>query len=437
MKRTWLWLVVLCLMVSTSMSAEVLKIVVDNMIHPISREFIGRAIASAESHGDKALLIELSTPGGLEKSMRGIIHDILASKVPVIIWVAPSGSRAASAGFFILESADVAAMAPGTNTGAAHPVVLGGPKLGEVEKKKMENDAAAFIRSIASQRGRNVAEAESAVRQSKSFTDREALAEHLIDIIAANQNELFKKIDGMSIKRFGGQKAELHLEGQPVRTMAMTVREEILSFIMDPNIAFILLALGALGIWAEFNHPGAILPGVVGLVSILLAVFALNILPTRYASLALIVAAFVLFALEAKFTSHGVLGAAGVICMFIGGLLLVDGPIPEMRVHWFTALAVSGPFGVIAVFLMSLVLKARGKRVTTGDQGMVGEVGEARSALDPAGTVFVHGEIWTARSSRPIAKGAQITVLRVNADMTLEVEPVGETNPGEPAPASS
>jgi len=430
MKNVRTWLAVLCLLVSTPASADVLKIVVDDMIHPISEEFIERAISSAEAHNDSALLIELRTPGGLEESTRGIVHRVLASKVPVIIWVAPSGSRAASAGFFILQAADVAAMAPGTNTGAAHPVILGSEKVDDIMMAKMENDSAAFMRSIVAQRGRNVDVAESAVRESKSFTDREALAENLIDVVAATQNDLFKEIDGRTIKRFSGDRAVLHVRGQHVRTMEMTVRQKVLSFIMDPNVAFILFTLGMLGIWAEFNHPGAILPGAVGLVSILLAVFALNILPTRYAALALILAAFVFFALEAKFVSHGVLGAGGVLCMFLGGLLLVDGPVPEMRVHWYIALAVSVPFGVIAVFLMSLVFRAHRRKVATGDQGMIGEMGEARTAIDPVGKVFVHGEIWTARSERRIEPGAKVAVRRVMDDMTLDVEPVAEAESG-------
>ncbi len=406
-------------------SASVLRIVVDDMIHPISAEFIGRAIDQAATEHDEALLLVLRTPGGLETSTREIVNRILDSPVPVIIYVAPSGSRAASAGFFILESADVAAMAPGTNTGAAHPVVLG-QKVDDVMMTKMENDSAALMRTIASRRNRNVAVAESAVRESKSFTDQEALDAGLIDVIARDQKDLFRQIEGRTITRFGGEKAVLHLRDQPVRTMEMSVRQKLLSFLMDPNVAFLLFSLGVLALWAEFNHPGAIVPGVVGGLSILLALFALNLLPTRFASLALILLAFVLFALEAKFTSHGVLGAGGVLAMFLGGLLLVDGPIPEMRVSFLTALAVSIPFGIIAVFLMSLALRARRGKVTTGEQGMIGEIGVAQTPLDPEGRIFVHGELWTATATGPVPTGQRVIVRGISG-LKLEVEPLEQS----------
>src|SRR5438876_9300051 len=287
--------------------AEVLKIVVDDTIHPITDEYIGRALAEAERGKDQALLIELNTPGGLLESTRDIIEKIIASPVPVIIYVTPSGSRAASAGFFILEAADVAAMAPGTNTGAAHPVTLGGGKIDDVMKQKMENDSAALMRSVVSKRGRNVGIAESAVRESKSFTDQEALSQKLIDYIASNEEELFKQIDGKAIKRFNGQTITLKLTGQAILPFEMTLKQRILAFIMDPNIAFILSAIGALALYAEFNHPGAVVPGTVGVIFILLAIFALNLLPTRFAAVVLILASFALFVSDAKFATHGVL----------------------------------------------------------------------------------------------------------------------------------
>ena len=360
---------------SAAASGQVLKIVLHDTIHPITDEYVGRALATAERNKDQAVLIELNTPGGLLESTRDIIEKIIASPVPVIIYVTPSGSRAASAGFFILEAADVAAMAPGTNTGAAHPVTLGGGKIDDVMKQKMENDSAALMRSVVSKRGRNVGIAESAVRESKSFTDQEALSQKLIDYIASNEEELFKQIDGKAIKRFNGQTITLKLTGQAILPFEMTLKQRILAFIMDPNIAFILLAIGALALYAEFNHPGAVLPGTVGVVFILLAAFALNLLPTRFAALALIVGAFVLFALEAKLASHGVLTVGGIVLLTLGALMLVDAPIPEMRVHLLTALAVSIPLGVITAFLMSIAMKARRNKVVTGAQGIVGEVG--------------------------------------------------------------
>jgi membrane-bound serine protease (ClpP class) len=413
--------VVLSLLIATTASAAVVRIRVDDMIHPISDEFIGRALDAAAAQRADAVLIELSTPGGLDESTRAIVQKIIKSPVPVIVYVAPSGSRAASAGFFILESADVAAMAPGTNTGAAHPVILG-EKLDDVMKMKLQNDAAAFMRSIVAQRGRNVAAAEAGVREAKSFSDTEALAQKVIDVIAPDVPSLLRAVDGRVIKRFNGSTQKLHLAGAQVRTIDMSLRQRLLSWIMNPNIAFLLMSLGMLAIWAEFNHPGAIVPGVVGLISIVLAVFALNLLPTRYSALVLILVAFALFALEAKFASHGVLGIGGAICMTIGALLLVDGPIPEMRVNVITALSVSIPIAIIAIFLMTLVLRARKARVVTGTEAMVGEVGVARTPVAPEGKVFVHGELWNATSRSPISEGARVRVRAVDG-LRVVVEP--------------
>jgi len=408
---------------SSPASAEVLKIVVNDTIHPITDEYIGRALAEAERNKDQALLIEINTPGGLLESTRDIIEKILASPVPIIVYVTPSGSRAASAGFFILESADVAAMAPGTNTGAAHPVTIGGGKLDDVMKEKLENDSAALMRSVVSKRGRNVDVAESAVRQSKSFTDQEALSQKLIDYVASSEQDLLKQIQGKPVKRFNGQTVTLNLAGQPIRDYGMTLKQRILAYIMDPNVAFILLAIGALALYAEFNHPGAVVPGTVGVVFILLAIFALNLLPVRFAALVLILASFVLFALEAKFVTHGVLTIGGIVTMVLGGLLLVDAPIPEMRVHLLTALAVSVPLGLITAFLMSIALKARRNKVVTGAQGLVGEIGQAQTALSPQGKVFVHGELWDAVASASVSAGQTVVVRNVDG-LQLQVDPV-------------
>src|SRR5947199_605617 len=350
-------LIPLLLSASAAANGAVLRLSVNQMIHPISDEFIGRGLAEAERHGDAAVVLEMSTPGGLLDSTRNIVEKIMTSRVPVIVYVAPAGSRAASAGFFILESADIAAMAPGTNTGAAHPVTITGGKMDDIMKEKIENDTAALMRSVVSKRGRNIEVAESAVRQSKSFTDQEALSQKLIDYVAPSEQELFKDLQGKSFKRFNGETATLNLVGQPVRSYDLTLKERILAYMMDPNIAFILLAIGALALYAEFNHPGAVVPGTVGVVFILLAIFALNLLPTRFAAVVLILASFVLFALEAKFMTHGVLAIGGIVTMVLGALLLVDAPIPEMRVHLGTALAVSIPLGAITATIMSLALK--------------------------------------------------------------------------------
>ena len=418
-------------------SAEVLKIVLNDTIQPVTDEFIGRALAEAKAKNDQALLIEINTPGGLVESTREIIEKIVDSPVPVIVYVTPSGSRAASAGFFILESADIAAMAPGTNTGAAHPVTLGGSKMDDVMKQKVENDLAALMRSVASRRGRNVDIAESGVRESKSFTEQEALSKKLIDYVASSEDDLFRQIAAHPIKRFDGKTITLNILGQPIRTFEMTLKQRILDRLMDPNVAFILLAVGLLSLYVEFNHPGAVLPGTVGVIFILLAAFALNLLPVRFAALALIATSFILFALEAKFASHGVLTTGGIVLLTLGGLLLVDAPIPEMQVHLLTALAVSIPLGVITAFLMSIALRARRNKVVTGPEGLIGEVGVARTPIAPRGTVFVHGEIWNATSPKPIEAGSRVVVRRV-VGLELEVMPL--TSPDEitavPTPVS-
>ncbi len=418
----WFTSILFALAFSSQARAEVLKIVVDDTIQPISSEYISRALDDAARHGDHAVLIEINTPGGLLDSTRDIVEKILASPVPVIIYVSPSGRRAASAGFFILESADVAAMAPGTNTGAAHPVSLGGAKLDDVMKTKLENDSAAFMRSVVAKRGRNVDVAESAVRQSKSFTDQEALSQKLIEYIAPNEQDLFRQMQGKVIKRFDGTSITLNLVGEPLRDYHMTLKERILGGLMDPNFAFILLAVGALALYAEFNHPGAVVPGVVGLVFILMAVFALNLLPVRFAAVAMIFAAFAMFALEAKFSTHGVFAIGGIVMLTLGGLLLVDAPIPEMRVHLLTAMAISIPFGVITVFLMTIALRARANKVVTGAQGMIGTIGTTQTDLSPQGKVFVRGEIWDAISAGPVRSGQRVVVREVNG-LRLQVEP--------------
>jgi membrane-bound serine protease (ClpP class) len=419
-----------CLL-SSCASAEILKVVLNDTIQPISEEYISRALDEAQRRNDQAVLIEITTPGGLLDSTRRIIEKITASPVPVILYVAPTGSRAGSAGIFILESADVAAMAPGTNAGAAHPVLLFGPvspKPDDEMKQKIENDAAALMRSVVSRRGRNIEVAESAVRASKSFTDQEALSQHLIDYVAANEQDLFRQLDGKPIKRFDGKTVTLALAGQPILLFEMTIRQRILDYLMDPNISFLLLAIGALALYIEFNHPGAVVPGTVGVVFILLAVFALNLLPTRFAALSLILGAFALFAAEAKLATHGVATTGGITLLTLGGLLLVDAPIPEMRVHLSTALAVSIPLGLITAFLMTIALKARRNKVVTGAQGMIGETGVAQTALSPQGKVFVHGELWDAVASSPLPVG-QLVVVRQVDGLTLQVDPISVPQP--------
>jgi membrane-bound serine protease (ClpP class) len=414
---------------SVPVSAQVLKVVVDDTIQPISAEYISRAIDEAHHRNAQALLIEMNTPGGLISSTREIMEKITSSPVPVIVYVTPTGGHAGSAGIFILESADIAAMAPGTAAGAAHPVTFIGPmqvKTDDDMKRKIENDAAALMRSVTAKRGRSTEAAESAVRESKSFTEQEALAGHLIDYVASSPEDIFRQMQGKSFKRFNGESATLDLTNQRVVPFGMTLKETILDTLMDPNVAFLLLVVGALALYVEFNHPGAVIPGTVGVVFILLAAFALNFLPTRFAALGLILGAFALFAAEAKFTSHGVLTAGGIALLTI---------VPEMRVHLLTALAVSIPFGLITAFLMTIAVKARRNKVVTGAQGLVGETGVAQTSLSPQGKVFVHGELWDAVASSPLPPGQLVVVRRIE-DLTLHVDPLGATpSPNNPEPA--
>lgn len=424
-RRTSLSALLSILLFSAFSQADVLKLVINDTIQAATEERIERALDQAAAEKDDAVLIEINTPGGVMDAMREIMGKIIASPVPVIIYVTPSGSRAASAGFFILESADVAAMAPGTNTGAAHPV---GPFGGDIKgtmKEKIEQDATALMRSVVAKRGRNVEVAESAVLQSKSFTDGEALSQKLIDYVAPTEQDLFRQIASKPVKRFNGQTITLNLTGKPERGMDETLKEHILSFLMDPDIAFILLAIGALGLYTEFNHPGAVWPGTVGIVFILLAIFALHLLPIRFAAVVLIFASFVLFALEAKFATHGVLAIGGISMLVIGALLLVDAPIPEMRVRLATALAVSVPLGAITVFLMTVALRARRNKVTTGVEGLIGEVAIAQTPLAPSGKVFVHGEIWDAVATANVSAGQKVVVHDVDG-LQLKVDPVHE-----------
>jgi membrane-bound serine protease (ClpP class) len=413
-----------------ALRADVLKIVVNDTIQPMEDEFIGRAIQEAQKIHAEAVLIEINTPGGLMGSMNDITQKVLGSPVPVIIYVAPSGSRAASAGFFILESADVAAMAPGTNTGSAHPVRGDGVTMDPVLNEKLENDAAALMRSFISKRGRNQELAESAIRQSKSFSADEALAQHLIEYIAKDDNDLLRQLDGKTITRFDGSKTVLHVAGKPTRLFERSLREETLTWLMNPSFAALLLSIGLMALYIEFNHPGAVAPGVVGFIAILLALFAMNMLPLRYEALALVLGAFILFGLEAKIHTHGALTAGGIFMMVLGMLLLVNGPIPELRVKLWAALATSIPVGLITAFLMTLALRARRNKIVTGEQGLIGEVGVARSPLIPGGKVLLRGALWDAVAPANLEVGEEVVVRGVK-DLVLQVEP--SRRPAAPA----
>jgi membrane-bound serine protease (ClpP class) len=419
--------------------ADVLKIVVNDTIQPMAEEFMDHAIQEAKNTNADALLIEINTPGGLLVSTHEIVEKVLASHVPVIIYVTPPGAHAASAGFFILESADIAAMAPGTNAGAAHPVIIN-PATGTsmpqepVMKEKFENDEVAFLRSFVGKRGRNLDVAESTVTKSKSFSADDALAQHLIEYIAKDETDLLRQIDGKTITRFDGSKVTLHVAGKPVKAYEMSLREQTLSWLMNPSLAALLLSFGLVCLYIEFNHPGAIIPGVVGFIAVLLALFALHMLPVRYEALVLILGAFGMFALEAKMHSHGVLTAGGITMMVLGMLLLVDGPIPEMRVQLWAALAIAIPLGLITVFLMSIAVRARHNKVTTGEPGLIGETGIVTVPLVPAGKVLLRGALWDAVAPVNVDIGTQIVVRGVH-NLVLQVEPVSQPVAAGPAHA--
>jgi membrane-bound serine protease (ClpP class) len=313
-------------------------------------------------------------------------------------------------------------MAPGTNTGAAHPVAFGG-EMDAVMKEKVENDAAAYMRSICAKRGRNSALAETAVLQSKSFTEREALDQHLIDLVAPGEQALLAALNGRTVARFNGSSQTLATAGASIEIYQRSLRQKIISAIADPNIALILLVIGAVLIYVEFTSPGLIAPGVVGAILALLGLSAISVLPINWLGAALLLLAFTLFALEAKFASHGVLATGGSVCMILGAVMLIDSPLPEMRIHWSTAIALTLPFSAITVLLLSLALRARRAKVVTGSEAMVGEMGDAITELAPAGKVFVNGEYWDATSLRPAAAGVRVRVTAIDK-LRLTVEPM-------------
>ncbi len=406
-------------------SAQTPRVVVlhlDDTIQPISADYLKRGVDEAAHIHAAALLVELNTPGGLLDSMRAMVGNILQSPVPVIVYVAPAGARAGSAGFFIMESADLAAMAPGTEAGAAHPVVEMG-SISDTMKEKILNDALAFLRSYVSVRGRDVDAAQEAVRHSKSYTANEALQLHLIDVVAPNESTLLDEIDGRTVKRFSGSTDVLHTRGATLVDVDPTIREQIMDRLMDPNLAVLILLSGALLIYLEFNTPGTIIPGALGTLLVLLALFSLNLLPVRYTALALIVGALILMVLEAKFPSHGILAIAGTAALILGTLTLVAGPIPEMRVQVATAVATGLAFGLITTFLVRIAWRARRNKVMIGPEALVGAIGVAQQEIAPQGQILVHGELWLAESDTPIAAGDHVRVRAVHG-LTLLVEVV-------------
>jgi membrane-bound serine protease (ClpP class) len=397
---------------------------VDGIIHPVTSEFMRESIAKADAEGAALIVFTLQTPGGLLDSTRDINNAIISAKTPVAVWVGPSGNRAASAGFLITMAADIAAMAPGTHIGAAHPVAGNGEKIDDVMAKKMASDTAAYARTLATQRGRNVALAEEAVTESRSFTEQEAAAATppIIDVVASDIPDLLKKLDGRTIKRFNGTPVTLHLANADVREIDMSWPQRVLSAIAHPQIAYLLLTLGTLGLTIEMWSPGAIVPGVAGGICLLLAFFALQVLPVSYAGVLLILLGFVLLILEVKVTTHGGLAVGGIASLLMGSLLLIDSPLPEMQIGLRVILSVVLSLSAILLLLVTLGLRAQRQPAVTGESGMLQDTGNALTSIEPGGIgrVATHGEIWSATSSEPIQAGERVTITAVNG-LTLTV----------------
>ena len=398
---------------------DIYVMTISDAIGPGVAEYITSSITRANDRGAGVLVIQLDTPGGLAESMRSIVKAILASKVPVVVYVSPGGARAASAGVMITMAADIAAMAPGTNIGAAHPVGTGGQEINKTMSEKVVNDMVAQARSVAEQRGRNADWVEKAIRESVSATETEALKENIIDLIAKDLEDLIRQLDGRKVK----EKGQLKLAGAARVVIKENLRTKILKTISDPNIAYILLMIGLAGLYFELSHPGAIFPGVIGGISIILAFFALQALPINYAGILLILLAIVFFILEMKIASYGLLSIAGIVSLVLGSLMLFDSSGPGMTLSWTvigpTIAMISGFFVVVA----GLVFRSQVSKPRTGAGGLVSEIGVVKQALTPEGKVFVHGELWNAIAKETIAQGARVRVIRVT-NLVIEVEPV-------------
>jgi membrane-bound serine protease (ClpP class) len=401
--------------------SEIYIIQVADAISPGTADFIKSGIKTAEENAAACVIIELDTPGGLAESMRLIVQNILASKVPVVVFVYPGGARAASAGVMITMAADVAAMAPGTNIGAAHPVGAGGKEIDKTMSEKVINDMVAQAKSVAEKRGRNAKWVEDAIRESVSVTETEALKENIIDLIAMDTDDLIKQLNGREIKDRG----ILKLDDVKKVTIKETLRTKILKTISNPNIAYILMMIGLAGLYFEFSHPGSIFPGVIGAIALILAFFAMQTLPVNYAGILLIALAIIFFIMEMKIISYGLLSVAGVVSLLLGSLMLFKGSAPDMKVSLQvvlpTIILISGFFVAVA----GLVFRAQISKPTTGSTGLVGEIGVVKKALTPEGKVFVHGELWNARAKDPIDKDVKVRIVQV-VNLILEVESVDQ-----------
>ena len=415
----------------SSLASQVVELRIDGEIEPILAEYLVNGIDQANRQHASLILITIDTPGGLDTSMRQIVQAILQSSVPVVGYVSPTGARGASAGFFILMSTDVAAMSPGTETGAASPIMEIGGQVVQIDptlKNKIFNDATAFLRSYTSARGRNVQLAETAVTDAKAFSAQEALDGKLVELVVGSETDLLSQLNGRSYKRLNGALAQISLSNPVVAEVDMTGRETFLSWVVDPNVFFILLIVGVLGLYTEFTHPGIFAPGVIGGICLVLALFAMHLLPINLAGLALIALALALFVLEAKFPTHGILGVGGVVAMVLGALILIRTPITGMGVSLSAALGVAIPFAVIVIILMRLVLRSRNWKQTTGREELIGEEGEVTEpapSTGGVGLVRIHGEIWRAavQGNQNLTKGARVRVKSIRG-LTLEVEPV-------------
>lgn len=410
------------LAVPESQGAEFVVATYEGVINPVAAEYLRDALDSAQASGAAALIVKLDTPGGLDTSMRLIIKDVTSSSIPVIVFVAPSGARAASAGVFLTMAAHVAAMAPGTNIGAAHPVAMGGGEMDATMKEKVENDSVAYLKSIAEQRGRNVAWAEDAVRKSVSVTEQEALKLKIIDVVAEDLPALLKRLHRKAVRLPSGT-ITLDTEQAVLRDYPMGLRLELLKALSDPNIAYLLMTIGTIGILAELYNPGAILPGVVGAISLILAFYSLQSLPINYAGVLLLILGIVFFVLEATVTSYGLLALGGLASMVFGSLMLIKSDAEFFQISWGVIIPVIITTAGVSLFLIGMGVRAMRRPPQTGSEGMIGSIGIAKTALHPQGKLAIHGELWDAVSDTPVEPGTSAKVLRVEG-LTLHVTPV-------------
>jgi membrane-bound serine protease (ClpP class) len=418
----------ICLASPSFANGPVIVATYEGVINPVAAEYLHDAILHAESHKAQLLVIRLDTPGGLDTSMRLIIKDFTGATVPAAVYVSPSGARAASAGVFITLAAPIAAMAPGTNIGAAHPVAMGGGEMDKTMKEKVENDAVAYIKSIAEQRGRNVTWAEDAVRKSVSVTEREALALKIIDLIADDLTALLDKLDGRKVT-VGPNTVVLQTKGAAIEEFPMGWRLEMLKALSDPNIAYVLMTIGMIGLLAELYNPGAILPGIVGAISLILAFYSLQSLPINYAGVLLLLLGIVLFILEVSVTSYGLLAIGGVISMILGSLMLIKADAPFLQISWAVIVPVVGFAAGLTLLIVGMGVRAMRHRPTTGSEGMIGLIGIAKSALTPHGQILVRGELWDAISDQPLQPGEMAEVLRMEG-LKLYVKPASKKGEG-------